>query len=131
MASIKLKAKQIESLYYAGWEDDDCEDKTVVKDFEGWSISADENTGSFDSAKSAMVDYKILLFDPEGNCYKGTGGYFIQGEHYFSHDITFYAPNPKTPISELNTFLDNLVHENLDLKSKVEKIKKYLEKLES
>jgi hypothetical protein len=33
--------------------------------------------------------------------------------------------------SELNTFLDDLVHENLDLKSKVEKIKKYLEELEA
>ncbi len=131
MTSIKLKGEQISSLYNAGWEDDDCEDKTVVKGFEGWSISADKNTGQFDSSKSAMVDYTILLFDPEGNCYKGIGGYFIQGEHHFNRDITFYAPKPKNKVDEFNEFLEDVASDSTTINAKIEKIKKYLEKIEA
>ena len=120
---IKIKSSDIQKIYDGG----------KVKGYEGYSIECDEDSGEYDAEKGSMTDYSICLYDKEGNFVGEASGGYYNGMcgHQFNYDLTFYPPEPETPLSRLNVFLDNLVHENLDLENKVTKIKKYLEELEA
>jgi hypothetical protein len=135
---IKLHGSVVEELFRSeydemegsSWDDEENEDE-----YKGWYVTADESTGDFDSAKSAMVDFDIELYDNKGN-HRGTanGGYYIQGDYSFDFGSeTFYTfiPAPAaTPLSLFNEFLEDLANDSSGLKSKITKIKKYLVKLE-
>ncbi len=119
---IILTGEMVSALY----------NEEVVKGYEGWSIEVDKDTGDYDGEKGALMDYHISLFDNNGEFYGlAIGGYYTGGTgHRFDEDeLEFSPPEPETPLSKLNDFLDDLVHENLTLKNKVNKIKKYIDNL--
>jgi hypothetical protein len=123
LTAIKLKSSQIQKI----------SDGDAVKGYEGCYIECNTDTGDFDLEKGSMVDYDIWLYDKEGELLGvATGGYYnaICG-HQFNYDLTFYPPEPETPLSKFNDFLEDLSHENAGLKKKITKIKKYLSKLEA
>lgn len=64
-----------------------------VEGFEGWYITCDEQTGSYDSGKSAMVDFDIELYDDK-DVFRGkaSGGYYVQGDYSFNYDLEFTPP---------------------------------------
>ena len=120
---IKLTSSQIQDLF----------DRDEVKGYEGCYIECDTDTGDFDSEKGSMFDYDVCLFNKEDELLGiASGGYFnAMCGHKFNYDLTFYPPEPETPLSKFNDFLEDLSHENADLKKKITKIKKYLSKLEA
>jgi len=140
METIKLHGSDVEKLYiYEGGFDNDGKpdnDSKKVKGFENWYVTADEQTGDFESSKSSMVDFEINLYDDKGE-YRGTaiGGYYneVCGHQFdFSSDhyYVFEPPAPETPESKFNDFLVEISESDDSLKKKVSKINKYIATLE-
>lgn len=141
MNAIKLHGGDVEKLYIGecdfnedGKPNNESKD---VKGFENWYVTADRDTGDFESSKSAMVDFQIDLYDDKGE-YRGTaiGGYYNEGCGYqfdFSSDhyYIFEPPAPETPESKFNDFLVEVSESDDSLKKKITKVKKYIEKLEA
>jgi hypothetical protein len=132
---ILLTASQISTLYTNANRDED--ERENVEGFENWYIYTDTDTGRYDSGKSSMMDYEIHLYDDKDNL-RGTaiGGYYNGGcGEKFNYDLEFIPPKQKTQTSKeekLNDFLmDILDDEKITLKKKINKIKKYLDKLEN
>ena len=141
MKTIKLHGGDVEKLHVNEWDFAEDgkpnNDSKKVKGFENWYVTADRDTGEFESSKSAMVDFQIDLYNEKGEYY-GTaiGGYYNEGCGYqfdFSSDhyYEFEPPAPETTESKFNDFLSEVADSNDSLKKKVTKIKKYLETLEA
>jgi hypothetical protein len=129
---ITFKAEDVEKLYYNEEYDEDKEGRfDGPKGYEGWYISTDTDTGSFDGEKGSMYDYDICLFnDKDEFMGETTGGYYnaIAGEH-FNYDLTFYPPAKRTKTDDLNDFLTEMADSNESYKKKVNKIKKHIKTL--
>lgn len=137
---IKLHGSDVEKLFVTE-EDfhDDGKPKNKsksVKGFENWYITADEQSGEFDSAKSAMVDFEMDLYDDKGEFRGSTnGGYYVQGEYSFdfssTHFYIFNPPKPETPESKFDKFLSDVSDEDIPVKKKIAKIVKYIKEFET
>jgi len=88
---IKLTSSQIQLLHDNSGYDGGFElGGEVLEGFEEWYIYADHTTGSYDSAKSAMVDFDIFLYDYDDNLMGvANGGYYCQGDYSFNYDLEF------------------------------------------
>lgn len=106
---IKLDSGTIQYLSDAYEE----EREPDMKEYEGMYIMADPDTGTFDSFKSAMVDYDVYL---QTNDFYGVakGGYYIQGEHSFNDDLEFVEVDQSEPEKSELTKL-SLKEEELDI----------------
>lgn len=120
----------------------------VPEEYHGWHVEADEDTGDYDSAKSAMVDFEVYLYRPwtkedEASKYvdgdnilmgTATGGYYYQGDYSFdfgSNSYDFYPPEPETPESEFRDFLMDIAEDNLSMEKMIKKIEKRIKKEKS
>ena len=134
---IKLTADQVRHLhrnsgYYGGFK----EGGVPLEGYEGWSIFCDEDTGSYEASKAAMVDFEIYLYGPdtedgdEGEL-MGTavGGYYYQGDYSFYGTLEFYPPEPETPESQFRDFLEDIASSDYSLKKMIKKIEKEIERV--
>jgi hypothetical protein len=126
--TITLTPEQLVVLYNYNWLDND--EKDIVKDYNGWTIIANEDTGEFDVEKSALVDYKINLYDSDDNFVgQAIGGCYTQSEHFFDKPLTFKKLNSKSDVDEFNNFLQEVMSETTTLNNKIIKVKDYIEKI--
>lgn len=88
---IVMVPEIINKLIDRGWD----ESLPEVIGFEGWTLDSDTDTGTFDSAKGAMTDYKLTLTSPKGEIFTGRGGYYtgVTGE-VFDNNVEF-TPKPE------------------------------------
>ena len=126
--TITLTPEQLVVLYNYNWLDND--EKEIVKDYNGWSIIANEDTGEFDVDKSAIVNYKINLYDNDDKFVgQAIGGCYTQSEHFFDEPLTFKKINVKSDVEEFNIFLQSVISETTSLNNKITKVKDYIEKI--
>jgi len=120
MKTITLTPDQLENLLA----------ENEVEGFEEWTAEADHESGTFDSEKGAMYDYKITLYDPVNDkTYVARDGYYtgVTGDCFDGGDIEFtekVKKVKKTKLlteSEIQTKLEKIIS-----KSDIETVKKVL-----
>ena len=93
--TITLKGEEIEKLYSYSY--DSIDGKIPVGKWKGWEVETDHESGTFDTEKGAMYNYKVMLINNDTKqVYVGYGGYYtaITGE-VFNHAIEFTLKVPK------------------------------------
>lgn len=121
--TIILTGEQVEILYNHGegfYEGEDEKNIEHVKGFEGWTVSADPDTGEYDGSKGAMVDFDICLYDEKGNFRGSTNdGYYVQGDFHWNGNgpngcFVFNVPKPKSKEEEIFDEFINVVQNIAD-----------------
>lgn len=139
---FKFHGSQVEAMFRScpedyeveEYEEGELEELKAHDPYYGWYVLADEDTGSYDGGKSAMVDFDMYLYDENDVCQGYTyGGYYYQGGYSFD-----FGPNKfyefeeivETPLTKLNDFLSELAEKDCKFDKKIKKIKKYLKNLD-
>ena len=123
--------EQIEILFRDEYDYEEDQEEQV-EGYEGWHISADEETGSYDGSKSSMIDYEIYLYNEKGKFMGEAEGGYYNGNvgHSFSFELTFIPPKPPSKKEKFNNFLADIAEdEDLSLNKKIAKVKKHIEAL--
>ena len=128
--SFDLTEKEIKTLINNA--DKDIEKREKVKDFVGYYIITDTDSGEYDSEKGAMTDYYINLFDDKDNhIAEAYGGYYTGQTGECFNTETFYYVKPKIKVvkrklSEFDNYLIELANLNMSEKDKINNLEKFL-----